>query len=57
MIITEKKINEFKQILVNYKYAHKRGKDSALADVTREFHKGSFIAVDYILDLLNRRFR
>jgi len=57
MIITEKKINEFKQILVNYKYAHKRGKDSALDDVTREFHKGSFIAVDYILDLLNRRFR
>lgn len=55
-ITLKKKIDEFKQALINYKYAHKRGRDSALDDATREFHRGAFIAIGYILSLLKRRF-
>jgi len=48
-------LNKFRQTLIDYKYAHKRGRDSALDDTTREFHRGSFIAVAYILSLLNKK--
>ena len=47
--------DKFEKALIDYKYAHKRGRDSALDDVTREFHRGSFIAVAYILSLLNKK--
>lgn len=53
----KKKIAELKETLVNYKIAHRRGKNSALDDATREFHRGSFIAAAYILNLLKRRFK
>ena len=51
----KKKIDEFKQTLINYKYAHKRGRDSALDESSREFHRGAFIAIGYILNLLKRK--
>jgi len=52
----KKKINDLKETLINYKIAHRRGKNSALDDATREFHRGSFIAAAYVLNLLKRRF-
>jgi len=55
--VSKKKINELKETLINYKKAHKRGKDSALDTETKEFHRGSFIAIAYILNLLNRRIK
>jgi len=48
-------LDKFKQTLIDYKYAHKRGRDSAVDDVTREFHRGSFIATAYILSLLRKK--
>ena len=53
----KKKIAEFEETLVNYKIAHRRGKNSALDNATKEFHRGSFIATAYILNLLKRRFK
>ena len=48
-------LDKFRQALIDYKYAHKRGRDSALDDATREFHRGSFIATGYILSLLRKK--
>ena len=52
--VKEFNLNKFRQTLIDYKYAHKRGRDSAVDDVTREFHRGSFIATAYILSLLRK---
>ena len=47
-------LEKFRKVLVDYKYAHKKRRDSALDDVTREFYRGSFIAVGYALSLLRK---
>jgi len=53
-ISKEFNLDKFRQTLIDYKYAHKRGRDSALDAETREFHRGSFIATAYILSLLRK---
>jgi len=47
-------LEKFRKVLIDYKLAHIKGSNSALDDATKEFHRGSFIAVGYILNLLKK---
>ena len=46
--------DKFRKTLVDFKYAHRKGRDSALDDTTREYHRGAFIAIGYILSLMRK---
>jgi len=47
-------VAKLREDLVDFKYAHKRGRDSALDDKTREYHRGAFIAIGSILSLMKK---